>query len=221
MALNTTSDVAPVLSTMYDRLLLMRARPYLIHTAFGQKRNLKRNSTDKITFRRYTNLSAATTPLTEGATPAGSNLATTEVAAVAKQYGDFIELTDVIDLTVEDAVVVETVELLGQQFGETIDALTRDALAATMSVTNAASGSNGQTPTDVTEADLDARIKALMGADARMISDVIPAGSGQGTVPIPPSYFAMCDTDLTDDIKALPNFVSTQEYGSNMPAHGS
>jgi N4-gp56 family major capsid protein len=217
MAQTTTTQVGPAVSTMYDRLLLMRARPHLIHTLFGQRRDLRKKSGNTIRFRRYTNLSVATTPIGEGATPAGSQLAKTDLNAVVSQYGDFVEISDVVDLTVEDAVITEAVELLGQQFGETIDAVVRDTLSSVASSTNASSGVNGNTPTEITKADVDAVVKTLMGNDAQMISDVVIGDNKFGTVPIPPSYFGLADTDVSDDIAGLSNFVSTQEYGQQMP----
>ncbi len=217
MAQTTTTQVDSALSAMYDRLLLMRAKPYLIHTLFAQRRNIPAKSSNTIKFRRYTNLSVATTPLSEGQSPAGSQLAKTDLTATASQYGDFIEITDVVDLTVEDAIITETVELLGQQFGETMDAIVRDTLSSTASATNASNGTNGNTPSEITRTDIDGEVKTLMGNNARMISQVVPASDGVGTVPIAPSYFGLCDTDITDDLRKVAGFVDVQEYGVQGP----
>ena len=217
MAQTTTTQVGPALSAMYDRLLLTRAKPFLIHTLFGQRRDIRKKSGNTIRFRRYTNLSVATTPIGEGVTPAGSQLAKTDLDAVLSQYGDYAEISDVVDLTVEDAVITEAVELAGQQFGETIDAIVRDTLASVLSATNATAGVNGGTPTEITKSDVDGIVKTLMGNNAQMISDVVVGDNKDGTVPIPPSYFGLCDTDVSDDIAAMTNYVSTQEYGQQMP----
>ncbi len=217
MAQTTTTQVDPAVSTMYDRLLLMRARPHLIYTLFAQRRDLRKKAGNTIKFRRYTNLSVATTPIGEGVTPAGSQLAKTDLTAVVSQYGDFVEVSDVVDLTVEDAIITEAVELLGQQFGETIDTLVRNTLSSVASATNASSGSNGKTPTEITKTDIDAIVKTLMGNDAHMISEIVMPSQNFGTAPIPPSYFGLADTDISDDIANVSNFVSTQEYGQQMP----
>ena len=92
MALTTTTQVDAAVSTMYDRLLLMRARPHLIHLLFAQRRNLNKKSGNTIKFRRYTALSVTTTPLGEGNPPAGSQLAKTDLTAVVSQYGSLNEL---------------------------------------------------------------------------------------------------------------------------------
>jgi len=92
MAQTTTTQVSAAVSTMYDRLLLMRAKPHLVHTLFGQRRNLLKKNGNTIRFRRYTNLSAATTPIGEGQTPSGSQLAKTDLNAVVSQYGGQTQL---------------------------------------------------------------------------------------------------------------------------------
>lgn len=217
MATTTTTQVNSAESVMYDRLLLERAKPFLQHLLFGQRRNIMAKSSNTIKYRRYTNLSVATTPLAEGQAPTGSQLAKTDLTAVLSQYGDFIEITDVVDLTVEDAVMTEAVELLGQQMGETIDAVVRDTLSSTASATNASNGSNGGTPTEITAADVATIVKTLMNNSARMISRIIPAGGGEGTVPIAPSYFMMSHTAITDDLRNMAGWVDVQSYGQLGP----
>lgn len=214
MSITTTTQVPPAVDTFYDRLLLTRASPYQIHSKFAQKRPLQGRSGDTIKFRRYSSLSTATTPLTEGVKPAGSQLSKTDLTAKVSQYGDFIEITDIIDMTVEDPVVIESVEILGQQMGETEDEVVRDILKSTASVTFCTNGANGKVPTEVTKADVDGVVKELMGGDARMISDIITASDGVGTSPIAPSYWGMCDAALTDDIANVTGYQSTQNYPS-------
>jgi len=213
MSTTTTTQVSSAVGTYYDRLLLTRAKPYLIHTLFAQRRNLPKKAGTTIKFRRYSALSTATTPISEGVTPSGSQLAVTDITAIINQYGDFVEVTDVVDLTVEDAVITESVEVLGQQMGETIDEIVRDILSANASSTNATGGDNGLTPTEITKSDIDTVIKTMMGNNALMISDVITASTGISTTPIAPTYFGLCDTDMTKDIAAVANYVSPENYG--------
>jgi len=217
MATTTTTQVSAAVSTYYDRLLLQRAKPYLIHSLFAQKRNLPKKSGSTIKFRRYSALSTATTPLSEGITPSGSQLSVTDITATVVQYGDFIEVSDVVDLTTEDAVITEAVEVLGQQMGETLDEIVRDILSANASATNASGGDNGQTPTEITKSDIDGVIKTMMGANALMLSSIINPTTGVGTVPIAPAYFALADTDMTKDLSAVANFVSVESYGQQGP----
>ena len=217
MAQTTTTQVSAVLGTYYDRLLLERAKPYLIHSLFGQRRNVPKKSGTQIKFRRYSALSAATTPLTEGIVPSSSQLSVTDVSATVSQYGSFIEINDVVDLTTEDSVITEGVEVLGEQLGLTMDNLVRDVLSSTASATNASGGSNGNTPTEITKSDIDAEVKTMMGNNALFISDVIQGAPRDGTKPVAPSYFGLCDTDITDDLSDVTGFKSTEEYGHQSP----
>ncbi len=54
-----------------------------------------------------------------------------------------------------------------------MDEVTRDVLASTMSVLEAANGVNGNTPTELTKADIDIAVRTLLGFDAETISEVV------------------------------------------------
>ena len=95
---NTTRTEIPAeVNNFYDRTLLERAVSLFVHLRWAQIRDLPRQAGTKvIKFRRYGNLTAATTPLTEGTTPAGSQLSVTDITATVAQYGDFITVTDIV-----------------------------------------------------------------------------------------------------------------------------
>jgi N4-gp56 family major capsid protein len=97
---------------------------------WAQKKPIPRNGGKTINFRRFSPLSHATTPLTEGVTPAGNTLTMTEIEATLAQYGDFLEFSDVLDLTAIDPVLDEAADLLGEQSAQTLDVIARDVLAA-------------------------------------------------------------------------------------------
>jgi len=213
----TTTEVDPAVATFYDRVLLERATPELIHDRFAQKRPIPSKSGNTIKFRRYSALTLATTPITEGVTPDGHKLAKTDLTAQISQYGDYVTITDVVDLTVEDAVLTEANEILGEQAGQTWDYLTRVVLAAAATQYNCSGGSNGKTPTEISDSDLQNVVQTLLGANAKMISEIIPASTGVGTVPIRPAYFAMAHTDLIPAIESCSSFKSIAEYAAQGP----
>ena len=127
---NVTTD--PGLSaenkTFYDRALIEEAGPNLIHGQFGQKRPIPKNGGKRIQFRRYAGLPKALKPLTEGVTPEGRKLSATAVEAEVNQYGDFVCLSDVLDLTAIDNNVLEATKAVGRQAGMTLDTITRNVL---------------------------------------------------------------------------------------------
>ena len=114
--------------TFYDKALIQEASPNLVHDQFGQKRPIPKNGGKKIEFRKYASLPKALTPLTEGVTPDGKKLSVTAVEAEVSQYGDFVCLSDVLDLTAIDNNVLETTKVMGRQAGLTLDTITRNVL---------------------------------------------------------------------------------------------
>ena len=215
MAVTTVAVLPPAVRTYYDRLLLMTAYPTLIHTKFGQKRMLPKKSGNTVVFRRYNRLSTVPIPLQDGITPPGAPLSVSDISATVSFYGNFVTITDQVELTVEDRVLNESARLLAQNLGQTIDELTRDVLNSTSSVLQCSNGVNGNTPTEMTKADLDAAVIALLGADAEMISEVIPGRDMFGTAPIRPAFWGYIDASLLDDLEAVSNFISSAQYPSN------
>lgn len=126
----TQASLSPTMQTYYDKKLLARLLPNLVHLKWAQKKPIPRNGGKTINFRRFSPLGHATTPLVEGVTPAGNSLAMTEIEATVDQYGDFVPISDVLDLTAIDPVLDETSEVLGEQAAQTLDVIARDILAA-------------------------------------------------------------------------------------------
>lgn len=212
MELTTTTEVDPAVAIFYDRVLLEVALPELVHDKFAQRRPIPKKHGDQLKFRRYSSLTVATTPLSEGITPPGEKLAKTDMTVMVKQYGHYVHVSDWVDLTVEDPVLTVAAERLGENLGETVDELIRDILAACASATDATGGDNADTPTELTKADIDGVVKTLLGNRAKMIRPVIPAAQGQGTSPVRASYFAITDTDIVDDLEAVSGFKACAEY---------
>ena len=217
MTITTTSQLAPAVREYYDRLLLMTAYPSLIHTQFAQKRMLPQKSGDTIVFRRYPRLSTVPIPLTDGITPPGALLSATDIKARVSFYGNFVTFTNQVTLTVEDRELNEGSRLLAQNLAQTLDELARDVLSSTSSVLACSNGTNGQTPSEMTKDDLDVAVRTLLGNDAQMITEVIKASTGIGTLPIRPAFYGMIDADLIDDLENVSNFTPTSSYAGQQP----
>lgn len=141
MATQTYSGLTAEQKTFYDRTLLSRLTPNLVFAKYGQKKSAPKREGDTINFRKFNSLEAATTPLTEGVTPAGKSLNITAITATVAQYGDFVEISDKLDMVGIDPVLTETGQVLGEQAGLTLDTIVRDVVAAGTNVQYA----NGKT----------------------------------------------------------------------------
>lgn len=217
-ALTTTSVVPHPVQTFYDRALLMRALPELVHDMVAQKRSIKRRSGDIIKFRRYTALAEATTPLVEGIPPSGKQLAYTDITAQLKQYGDFVPLSDYIQLTIQDDILRETNKLLGEQSGQTVDSILRDVAAAGTTVLYGGGQTLRANLTTTTHkvdtAVLDRCIRTLHSNNAKKFTRMISAGSKEATFPIRDAYWAITTPEVCFTLETLAGFKSVEEYGS-------
>jgi len=202
--LTTTTQVDPGVQVLYDRVLLKRSQPFLIHEKAAQTRNMSKKSGNTIKFRRFASLTPATTPLTEGVTPPGQRASKTDLTAAVKQYGDFLHVSDWVDLTVEDSTLTEISEILGEQMGKSRDVLCRDILCACASAIDV-SGT-------LSDLQVKTAIKTLVNNDAQFVTSLVRAGTGQGTVPVSPAYWVMSHTELIDDWQGCASWIPLRKY---------
>lgn len=133
MALQTTASagLADEMKTFYDRVLLTRTVPKLVHAKFGQRKRIPAHGGRIIEFRKFSGLAVATTPLTEGVLFTSlKDLTVTATTATVSQYGDAVGFSDLVSTSTIDPLLTESSEILGEQAGETIDEVVRDVIAA-------------------------------------------------------------------------------------------
>lgn len=219
MSATTTTIIPAEVSNFYDKTLLYRAVPLFVHTRWAQIRDIPRKAgTSTIKFRRYGNLTATTTPLSEGITPSGSTLSVTDITATVAQYGDYITITDVLDYQSEDATLMESAEILGDQMGDSLDQLTRDVLNAGTNVFYAGTNrtarnqvASGELITDVLVKKV---VRLLKNNKARRMTKMVDASTGYGTTSLNASYISICHPNTTYDLKNITGFVSVEKYSS-------
>ena len=127
---NKTSDaeLSVEMKTFYSDYLIDMAEAKLVHDQFAQKHPIPKNGGKTIEFRKYNPLPKALVPLSEGVTPDGRKMSVTNLTATVDQYGDYIELSDILLLTAIDNNMVQATKLIGTQAGETLDTITREVM---------------------------------------------------------------------------------------------
>ena len=138
-------DLSPEMKTFYDKNLIRLAEPAMIHDQFGQKRPIPGGNGKVIEFRKFNALPAAPSDrlLGEGITANGQNYGVTAMTAQISQYGGYITLTDMLNLTAYDNNMQEVMKLLASQAGRVSDTITRDILQAGTNVMFADHGGDG------------------------------------------------------------------------------
>lgn len=157
------NNLSPEMKTYYEKRLLDSAEPNLVHDQFGTKYPIPQNGGKSIEFRKYSALPKATTPLTEGVTPAGNKLNVETVTATVDQFGDYIQISDVLELTAIDRNIEQATRILGAQAGRTLDTVTREVLIGGTNVQFAASAA---APTVTIKRRTDLKGDCLLTVDA-------------------------------------------------------
>jgi len=213
---NTTKTQINNINSFYSRDLLIRVQPLLVHNKFGMIKDIPKNNSDVIKFRRYANLTAATTPLVEGVTPAGSQLSKTDVTATLNWYGDYIVLTDKLTMETEDPVRMETNEILADQAADTVDQIVRDILVAGTSVIYSGSGNTQNSEVAagdvITATNVDVAEETLKANKARFMTSYVDPSTGISTVPLPPCFIGICHVYTTKTIRAFTGFTKVELY---------
>ena len=140
-----TSGLSDEMKTYYEKRLIDYAEPNLVHDQFADKYNIPQNGGKTIEFRAYDSLAKATTPLTEGVTPDGDSLNVSVITATVDQYGNYVTISDMLQMTAIDKNIVQALKLLGAQAGRTLDSITRDVLAGGTNVIYAGGGASRST----------------------------------------------------------------------------
>lgn len=218
--INVYGDITPRTAAYAAVQLLERGQHGLVTERFGQSKPIPRRSSKTIKFRRYESLARASAPLAEGIPPTGRKLTYTDVTATLEQYGDSVEITDVIQDTHEDDVLKEAMELCGEQAAETIEVIRVAVLKAGTSVFYA--GGSVTTRATVLSppviGDFHRIYRHFRKYKAQMISKIVKASALVSTAPVEEAYFCMGHTDLDADIRSLAGFVKVAEYSDSNKA---
>lgn len=127
----TQASMSPTMKTFYDTTLLENAREQMVFTQLGKKQPMHGN---KVEWRKFNTFAKALTPLTEGVIPDGKTFGMTSIEASTTQHGDYVAVSDRLELEAYDDIIFGATEEMGAAEGETYDTLTRNILIAGNSV---------------------------------------------------------------------------------------
>lgn len=207
----TLDGLSAEMKTYYEKRLLDLAGPKLVHDQFADDYPIPKNGGKTIEFRKYSPLAKATTPITEGVTPDGGKLNVTAVTATVNQYGSWIQMSDVLDLTAIDNNVVQATKLLGAQAGRTLDTVTREVLAGGTNVIYAPKIGSGGTATEVTS-------RAGLDATSKINVDLVYRAARQlkafNADPIGTSFVAIVHPDVAYDLMRCDEWIDAHKYAT-------
>lgn len=198
-----TSSLTSMMQTYYDRKLIKDMKPVLCYTKHGQKRPIPANSGKTVKFRKYEPFAPTTTPLTEGVTPDGHEITQTDVDATVAEYGDYVTISSLLDLTAVDPIVNDSVELNAVQAGLSIEHVTRDVLTA---------GTNVIYATGSSRSDIAATNKLTTTLIRRAVRTLKKAKAKPFYRNGKAYYYAIVGPDTTFDLQDDEHWVRVAEY---------
>ena len=214
--MNTTTSTANNTyfnKTFYDRKLLDTARTRFVHANFGQKRSIPRNNGKRVEFRKYDLFTPDTNALTlvEGVTPTGQSLTQSKVEAEVKQYGAYVEMSDLLEMTAYDPVIADSAELLGEQLGTVIEWVTRDAMCETTNVQYAGGAASRVALTASDKLTVNEVRKAVRTLKKNKARPFVSALDGSGRKP---HFICICSPDATYDLQADSLWQDVSKYSN-------
>lgn len=199
------NSLSAEMKTFYEKQLIETAQPALVHDQFGTQYPIPKNGGKTIEFRKIDSLPKALTQLTEGVTPQGNKLNVSKVIAEVGQYGDFVPISDMLDLTAIDPMMVETTKRLAGQASRTLDTITREVLAAGTNKVFApkSGGAAVELREDVTaDCELTPRLIRLVAARLKR----------QNAPKIDDSYVAIIHPDIACDLMGNEEWIEAHKY---------
>ena len=163
----TQGGMSATMKTFYDTELLENVRDQLIFSQLGRQQTLPAHHGKTVEWRKFNTLPLMD-QLTEGVIPDGKEFGITNLTVTLAQYGEYVTVSDQLELHALDDVIAGAIEEIGAAGGKTMDILTRNVLVTGTNIlfADAYSGTTYQS-TPATEA-------ALQTALASYTCDLTP-----------------------------------------------
>lgn len=202
-----SSNLTAEMKTFYSKLLIKRAKANLIHAQFGEEESIPKNGGKTIEWREFSAFPKATTALTEGVTPSGVPLKVTSITQTLSEFGAYTTISDVLELTAIDDVIVETTSKHGDSMGLTLDTIVRNELNTATHVIYAPNAS-GTAPTGRST------ITSANKLTVTTIAKAVTLLKKHNAPKIDGSYISIIHPSVSYDLMTDPNWIDIQKYSN-------
>lgn len=143
--LTTTTTINNLLPIYLERRMIARLVPVERFYQFAEKRPLPANNGVQMTFNAWTNLTAASSTMTEGTANSLVALSSRKVNVTVSQYGRGVKVTDLSAITAITDVIRDSVDILATSAALTVDnamqlAVFKNVLTQTGTLANTKTG---------------------------------------------------------------------------------
>ena len=233
MAIQNYSTVTARIGKLKGEILA-HAMPVEVLGITGMQKQMPKNQSDTIVFRRYlpyggtdnkwiTGANVATFAsshvTTEGTTPTADVLAASDITVTLTQYAVLYSVSDkTVDLY-EDDVPAEMKKQTGERIGLVREMVRYGALKACTNLFYAGGTSIATVDETLTVNFLRKIARTLLANHAKQITSILAPSPNYATAPVEAGYLVFCHTDLEPAIRDLAGFKHVSEYGSRKPVH--
>jgi N4-gp56 family major capsid protein len=220
--------------------MLEHAQPITVLGDFGTQREMPKNSTDTLVFRRTLPFGASTTGTTiegsqryvgtpavtasnfvlaEGVTPNSNTISSQDVTVQLQQYGLLFKFSSKVEDLYEDDIPGEMVKLTGETLAEVMEMVRYGVMKAGSTVIYANGSSRAAVNTPINLNTLRKTARTLESNRARRVTSRLAPGVEFGTRAVQPGFVVFIHTDMVSDVRNLTGFTRVEEYGSFKPIH--
>ena len=211
MNTQTTGGLSAEMKTYYGMELLENARPQLVHNQFAATKGLPVGGGKTVEWRKFGAFDKALTPLTEGVTPDGSGISVSYITKELAQYGDYTTVSDMLDLTAIDDVVLEITDRHGANMGLTLDTVTRNEIQQGRQVIYAPRQESDGKKTEVVS-------RYALDGSCKITSELVAKAATQLKKMNAPTfdgkYVCIIHPSVAFDLRNDPDWVAAHQYAA-------
>lgn len=204
---DSANTLAPTIKGFYDTQLLENAREQLVYAQLGRPQTLPAGHGKTVEWRKWNTLPDAP-QLTEGVIPTGQKFGQSAYNVAITQHGEYISISDQLELHAVDNVIMGAAEELGAACGKTLDKLVRNVLAGGTNVIFAPR-QDGTQP--ATRQEVDATCKFSADLVARAVTKLKKANAKtfEGGC-----YVAVVHPSVAYDLRKDKDWISAHQYAA-------
>lgn len=220
--ITTQSQIAGPVNVVFQQTLLRNAKahcPYFEGTVAAEVAEHQGSFTAK--WRRVENLTPVTTALSELTgnvafpTRASVQPSVTDITDTVSKYGNYILLTEDVDLVNFNGQADKLTEILGINAGQSLNRLQRDEIEDNSTLIQAAGAANdAATTTKLAENDIKNAVNQLNRQSALKFTAQANGSTNIGTTPLRPGYIGICHVDVEEDVRDMASFKAVETYAS-------
>lgn len=219
--LNTYGSIGSRTNVYADEKFLAHATPKQVLERYATTKQLPKNKTLTIAFRRSIPFDVDDTPIQEGVTPTPDGYQPEDIYCTIKQYGGWVTLTDVIADTHEDPILNEYTTLISEKAANQRELVNYGVFRAGTNVFYSSTASSptlrSQVNAPITTSMIRRVEQFLDGQYANRITKMLKPSGDYGTTSVPEGYVGITNTDLRGDLYDLPGFRRAEAYASGSP----